>query len=206
LGPRSLARAFAATLLGLAAIATTAGCTPKRAPDGLALGEQANYVHCVSPVKGGRAWADLQAYPTQIGIDDLKIVGDHPITVTKVELVPRGTRLKLTGVLFVPLGNSVSSGARFADAKAAADQAAWAKRLLLPARLTPLHPSAALEEDFPHTASQWQVVVGVRPTGTNDTADAIALTYTVGGRTRVLVGRSSLGVAQTTADCTKDFG
>jgi hypothetical protein len=206
LGRRSLGRAVATALLGAAAIATTAGCTPKPTPDGLALGEQANYVHCLSPVKGGRAWADLQAYPTQIGLDDLVIVGDQPITVTKAELVPRGTRLKLTGVVFVPLGDSVGSGGRFQDPKAAADQVAWAKRLLLPARLTPLHPSAALKEDFPHTANQWQLVVGVQPTGDNDTADAIALTYTVGDRTKVLVGRNSFGVARTVADCTKDFG
>lgn len=193
-------------MIGVAAIATTAGCTPKPTPDGLVLGEQNNYVHCFSPVKGGRDWADLQAYPTQIGIDDLVIVGDQPITVTKAELVPRGTRLKLTGVLFVPLGNSVGGGTRFADAKSAADQVAWSKRLLIPARLTTLHPTAAQKEASPGTATQWQVVVGVQPTGENDTADAIALTYLVGGRTRVLVGRNSFGIARTTASCTKDFG
>jgi hypothetical protein len=203
LDPKTIGSAITATLL---AVAVTAGCAPKPTSDGLALGNQVNYVHCLSPQKGGRDWADLQAYSTQIGIDDLVLVGDQPVTVTKAELVPRGTRLKLTGVLFVPLGNSVGSGARFADAKAASDQAAWAKRLLLPARLTSLHPSAALKEDYPGTANQWQVVVGVQPTGENDTADAIALTYTVGDRTKVLVGRNSFGVARTTAACTKDFG
>jgi hypothetical protein len=203
LGPRAVGSAIAATLLGVAA---TAGCAPKPTPNGLALGNQVNYVHCFSPEKGGRDWADLKAYPTQIGIDDLVIVGDQPVTVTKAELVPRGTRLKLTGVFFVPLGNSVGSGARFADPKAASDQNAWAKRLLVPARLTPLHPSAALKEDYPGTADQWQVVIGVQPTGDNDTADAIALTYTVGDRTKVLVGRNAFGVARTTNDCKKDFG
>jgi hypothetical protein len=202
LGPKAVGSALAATLLALAATA----CAPKPTRDGLALGDQVNYVHCLSPVKGGRDWADLQAYPTQIGIDDLIVRGDKPVSVTKVELVPRGTRLKLTGVVFVPLGNSVGSGARFADGKAASDQASWTKRLLLPARLTPLHPSAALKTDYPGTANQWQVVVGVRPTGDNDTAEAIAVTYTVGDRSKVLVGRNSFGVARTTADCTKDFG
>jgi hypothetical protein len=205
-GIKALRSAIAATLITVAAVATTAGCTPKPTPNGLALGEQNNYVHCYSPVKGGRDWADLQAYPTQIGIDDLVIVGDQPITVTKAELVPRGTRLKLTGVLFIPLGNSVGGGTRFADPKAASDQTAWSKRLLLPARLTKLHPTAAQKEASPGTATQWQVVVGVQPTGQNDTADAIALTYTVGDRTKVLVGRNSFGITGSTADCTKDFG
>lgn len=203
MGPKAIGSAVAATLIALAG---TAGCAPRPTPDGLALGEQANYVHCQSPVKGGRDWTDLRTHPTQIGIDDLVIVGDQPITVTKAELVPRGTRLKLTGVVFVPLGSSVGSGARFADAKSAADQAAWAKRLPLPARLTPLQPSAALKADYPHTADRWQVVIGVQPTGENDTADAIALTYTVGDRTKVLVGRNSFGVARAASDCTKDFG
>jgi hypothetical protein len=193
-------------VVGLAVLAATAGCTPKPTPDGLLLGEQANYVHCISADKGGRTWADLQANPTQIALDDLRIIGDQPITVTKVDLVPRGTRLKLTSVTFVPLGNSVDSGGRFPDVKAAGDPASWAKRQPLPAKLTPLHPSAALKEDYPGTADQWQVVVGVQPTGANDTADAIAVTYTVGNVTRVLVGRNAFGVAQTPADCTKDFG
>jgi hypothetical protein len=198
--------AAVATALGLAVLAATTGCTPRPTPDGLLLGEQANYVHCISPQKGGRTWTDLQTNPTQIGLDDLRIVGDQPITVTKVDLVPRGTRLQLLSVAFVPLGNSVASGGRFPDDKGAADPASWAKREPLPARLTPLHPSAALKEDYPGTANQWQVVVAVQPSAENDTADAIALTYTVGNETRVLVGRNAFGVARTAADCTKDFG
>jgi hypothetical protein len=201
-------RQIAATLAVAAACAaaiSSCGYQPVP-PDRLTLGEQPVYSHCASPVKGGRDWAQLQSEPTEFGLDDLVVHGDRAITVTKVDLVPRTTRLQLVDVAFVPLGNSVTSGFRFGDPKSTTDPPAWAKRIVPPATLTRLHPSTELENRYPGTANQWQVVVSVRPTGENDTADAIALTYTVGGRTTVLVGRHSFAVAKTQADCTKDTG
>lgn len=175
-------------------------------PDRLVLGNQPVYQHCAAPQKGGRTWAKIQNSQTEFGLDDLVIKGDQPIVVTKVDLVPRTSRLHLTDVAFVPLGGSVESGFEFGDVRAVADKAAWDKRSVLPAILTKLHPSAAIKADFPDTADQWQVVVAVQPTGENDTADAVALTYTVGGRTSVLVGRHSFAVAKTQAECNKDTG
>jgi hypothetical protein len=193
--------------LSAAGLSALAGCGYQPvASDRLALGEQPVYAHCANPVKGGRDWGELQAQPTEFGLDDLVVRGDRPITVTKVDLVPRTTRLHLVDVAFVPLGGSVTSGFRFGDPKSTTEPGAWAKRLVLPATLTRLRPSAALEDRYPGTADQWQVVVAVQPTGENDTADAIALTYTVGGRTSVLVGRHSFAIAKTPADCTKDTG
>lgn len=193
--------------IGVAGLGASSGCGYQPVPpDRLTLGEQAAYAHCASPIKGGRSWAELQTQPTEFGLDDLAIHGDRPITVTKVDLVPRTTRLQLIDVAFVPVGNSVTSGFRFGDPKSTTDPEAWAKRLVLPATLTRLRPNAELENRYPGTADQWQVVVSVQPTGENDTADAIALTYTVSGRTTVLVGRHSFAIAKTQADCNKDTG
>jgi hypothetical protein len=204
---RRTRRRLAATLAAAAlCVGVTSACGYQPVPPTrLELGNQPVYAHCAAPQKG-RTWAQIQNSQTEFGLDDLVVKGDQPITVTKVDIVPRTSRLHLTDVVFVPLGGSVESGFEFGDVRAVDDKTAWDKRAVLPATLTKLHPSAALKADFPDSADQWQVVVAVQPTGENDTADAIALTYTVGGRTSVLVGRHSFAVAKTQADCNKDTG
>jgi hypothetical protein len=109
-------------------------------------------------------------------------------------------------VVLVPLGGSVGNGSRFGDPTVLGSRPAWDKRLTLPARLTELHPSAALQKQFPGSADQWQVVIGALPTTENDTADALVLTYTVDGQTRTIVGRHSVAIARTEANCNKATG
>lgn len=198
---RQLALAAAGALLVTGCV-SACGYQPVP-PDRLELGNQDNYQHCAVPTKT-RTWDAMHETSTQFALDDLVVKGDKPITITKVELVPPSTRLSLEQVAVVPLGDSVESVFPFGDPRSIGDKEAWDKRQVLPATLTRLHPTQAVKDEYGAGAAQWQVVIGVEPTGVNDTADAIAIHYTVDGRSSVLVGRHSFAVTKTQADCTKD--
>ena len=193
-----------ARLAGLLAVAAgvvggTAACGPPK--DRLELGDQTNYAHCEYPSR--RPHLGRHAHPpTEFALDDLVIVGDQPITVTKAELVRRADALtsptSRSCRWATPSTTSSPSATHPPQQQAGLGPAADAPR-----PTDPLHPTAGMKKEYPGSAAQWQVVIGVLPTGVNDTADATR--HQLHGRRPDpdLVGRHSVAIARTRPTATR---
>jgi hypothetical protein len=138
---------------------------------------------------GSQSWPDRQRTVAAFGLDPLKVIGS-PVLVTSISLVDVTGQVRLVRAVLVP--GAPLGTLNWKDLHSTVDS--WSQRRVPPTTL-PTTNDAGPEHD------EWQVVVGLLGEADGGQAKAIAIHYTTGGHTHVLIGHDGVGEYPTSAQC-----
>jgi hypothetical protein len=144
-------------------------------------------------------WRKLLTYPTEFGLDYLRVQGSQPVRVEAITLVGGAGHLRLVEASIAPGGGVGVFTYTGNDQKRL--PVSFRSRLAVPgAILTERHASESELRADP-SANAYQVVVGVIPTSNFGSAESVRIRYRVGATTHTVTGTHFVIVSEHDSPC-----